>query len=82
MQPSLDPKDQFQMYKVSPTPVGATQEDVSSFLRRALPAYTIQVRRQVGPTSWLIAVNGAIQQEFVAMKEGYLVLQAWRTGRK
>ena len=80
-QPTLDPKESVQMYKVSPTPVGATQADVSSFLRRALPADTIQVRRQVGPTSWLIAVNGTIEQDFVAMKEGYLVLQEWRSGR-
>ena len=81
LQPTLDPKEIVQMYKVSPTPVGATQEDVSSFLRRALPMYTIQVRRQVGPTSWLIAVNGTIDKDFVPMKEGHLVLQPWRSGR-
>ena len=81
LQPTLNPQERVQMYKVSPTPVGATQEDVSSFLRRALPSYTIQVRRQVGPTSWLIAVNGVIEEDFVPMKEGYLVLQEWRSGR-
>ena len=81
LQPSLNPTEQVCMYKVSPTPLGATQEDVDNFLRSALPSYTIQGRRQIGPTSWLIAVNGTIQEDYVAMKEGYLVLQEWRTGR-
>ena len=81
IQPFFDPYDQVCLYKVSPTPLGATHDDVTTFLKGALKNYTVQVRKQVGPTSWLIAVNNKIQEDFISTNQGYLVLQEWKPGR-
>ena len=81
VQPSLDPTEQVCLYKVSPTPLGATQEDVASFLNGVLKSYTVQVRKQIGPTAWLIAVNNKIQEDFISTNQGYLVLQEWKSGK-
>ena len=71
VQPSLDPTGQVCLYKVSPT----------NFLNKTLRHYTVQVRKQVGPTSWLIAVNNKIQEDFISTNQGYLILQEWRSGK-
>ena len=54
---------------------------MANFLNGALRNYTVQVRKQVGPTSWLIAVNNKIQEDFISTNQGYLVLQEWRSGK-
>ena len=61
--------------------MGATHDDVTTFLKGALKNYTVQVRKQVGPTSWLIAVNNKIQEDFISTNQGCLVLQEWKSGR-
>ena len=80
--PHLGRDSELWHFKISPTPVGATAEDILHFIGTCIPDVKSTVKRQLGPRAWLISFASPIDTEYVHSKEGFVVLQPWHVGRK
>ena len=80
--PHLGRDSELWHYKLSPTPVGATSEDILKFTVGNFPDVKSTVKRQLGPRAWLISFAAPIDKEYLQSREGFLVLQPWQMGRR
>ena len=80
--PHLGRDSELWHYKLSPTPVGATSEDILNFTLGNFPDIKSTVKRQLGPRAWLLSFAAPINKEYLQSKEGFLVLQPWQVGKR
>ena len=80
--PHLGRDSELWHYKLSPTPVGATSEDILKFTVGNFPDVKSTVKRQLGPRAWLISFAAPIDKEYLQSREGFLVLQPWQMGKR
>ena len=80
--PHLGRDSELWHFKISPTPIGATSDDIMQFLGKCIPNVKNTVKRQLGPRAWLVSFAAPIQVEYVHGKDGFVVLQPWHIGRK
>ena len=80
-QPHLGPPSELHLYKISPTPLNATRDDVAEFLTKTLTNCKSAIRRQLGPRAWLIALDHPMTSEYVTLREGFILFSPWRQGK-
>ena len=80
--PHLGRDQELWHYKISPTPVGSTAQDILLFIGKCIPNTKGTVKRQLGPRAWLISFVSKIDTEYVQSQEGFVVLQPWSVGKR
>ena len=77
--PALGPTEDITLYKLSPTPIGATAEDVSNFLTTQAKLSGV-ARKQLNTKAWLVAVVGKAPN-YLQTKAGFVIFQQWKQWR-
>ena len=77
--PALGPTEDVTLYKLSPTPIGATAEDVSNFLTTQAKLSGV-ARKQLNAKAWLVAVVGKAPS-YLQTKAGFVIFQQWKQWR-
>ena len=80
-QPHLGPPSDIHLYKISPTPLIATRDDVVDFLAKNLTQCKSAIRRQLGPRAWLIALDQPMSSDYITLREGFILFSPWKQGR-
>ena len=80
--PDIGPANALFDYKLSPAPVGATSDDVLTFLGRSFPSVKSTVRKQIGPRTWVVSFASELSDKYIQAKEGFIILQPLNSSRK
>ena len=80
--PDIGPASGLFDYKLSPAPIGATTDDVVTFLEKSFPSIKSTVRRQIGPRTWVVSFASELTDKFIQAKEGFIILQPMPSTKK
>ena len=67
--PDIGPANALFDYRLSPALVGATSEDVLTFLGRSFPSVKSTVRKQIRPRTWVVSFASELSEKYIQPKD-------------
>ena len=69
-------------FRLSPTPLGATPQDINDFLAKYVPTIKGAARKQVSPKAWIVALNAHPPETYLQTDVGFVIFEKWVQGQK
>ena len=69
-------------FRLSPTPLGATPQDINDFLAKYVPTIEGAARKQISPKAWMVALNAHPPETYLQTDVGFVIFEKWVQGQK